>query len=90
MAAAAEATLETKPITLEAKPIMQTSLGSRRSSEGEVTVQFRKWTAHGNTAYQKGQYAGFPIAVALGLRDRGAVILDPAFGREPANKMVRK
>jgi hypothetical protein len=82
MAEAAEATLETKPI-------MQTSLAHRNSGVGEVTVQFKRWTAFGQTAYQKGQFAGFPIAVAQGLRDRGAVIFDPGI-REPSNRMVRK
>ena len=45
----------------------------------EATVQFRRWTAHGKTAYFAGQKAGFSRREALVLVSRGvAVIVDEA------------
>ncbi len=40
--------------------IPQTSLASRAPTPlNEVTLRFRQWTMVGNTAYQRGQFAGF-------------------------------
>ncbi len=82
---------ETKPATATAKEEpARTSLAERGTRPGEVTVQFRKWHAHGMTAYQKGTFAGFPIRVAEQLEAEGAVTIDPSFRRETVNRMVRK
>lgn len=73
------------------KEIPKTSLANRGSRPDDVTVKFRVWTAHGNTAYQKGQFAGFPIAIAEQLERAGRVIIDPGYQRVPVSeRMVRK
>ena len=54
----------------------QTSIADRRPDDpDEVTVQFTRWCAHLNTAYQKGQFAGFKRAVAQQLVASGAAVL---------------
>lgn len=56
-----------------AQEIPQTSLASRAPTpENNVTVRFRKWTTHGNTAYQRGQFAGFSERDAAILVRNGA------------------
>jgi hypothetical protein len=94
---AASATAEAKEaaaLAVEAaavKPVQQTSLASRGIPPGEVTVQFRRWTAHAQTAYQRGQFAGFPLVIAERLEAAGAVNIDPGYRREPlSNRMIRK
>lgn len=92
-AAAKETTVivEERPQTLQDRVVERTSLATRGTAADEVNVQFRRWTAHGNTAYQKGQYAGFPIPVAEALAARGAVIIDPGYRRGTiADRMVQK
>ena len=95
-AAAAAAGLEPPPTRAPEPPVLpervvpQTSLAARGTPPGEVTVQFRRWRAYGQTAYQRGQYAGFPAAVALRLEAAGDVILDPAFKRGVADRIVTK
>ena len=92
---AAEKTATTAPEKVEVvvahtPPVAQTSIAVRGTHPDEVTVQFLRWTAVGLTAYQRGQFAGFPSAVALRLeKDRG-VLIDPAFTRRVAGTMVRK
>jgi hypothetical protein len=88
MAAAAE----TKDVdsAASAKEIPQTSIAARGSKPGEVTVQFRKWTAHGLTAYQRGQFAGLAIGIAEELEKAGRVVIDPAYRRTTTERMVRK
>lgn len=68
------------------QPIPQTSLASPSRHQNEVTVQFRRWTQVGMTAYQKGQCAGFLRTMAEDLARKGAcVILKMA---EPPQKRV--
>ncbi len=91
MAAAAVETKEAPAAVLPVKHVLQTSIATRGTPPGEVSVQFRRYTTHGLTAYQKGQYAGFPLAVAERLESAGAVLIDPGYRREPAtSRMVRK
>jgi predicted metal-dependent phosphoesterase TrpH len=91
-AAAAPAETKEPDVTTPAgKEVAKTSLATRGTPPGEVTVQFRRWTAYGQTAYQRGQFAGFPASVAEQMERAGAVVLDPAYRREPAtNRMMRK
>lgn len=53
--------------TLHMANVPQTSLGVHVPPPGEVTVQFRRWHAMANTAYQRGQWAGFPPRIAADL-----------------------
>jgi len=79
------------PSAPDGKPVMQTSLAVRGTPPGEVTVRFRRWTAVNVTAYQRGQYAGFPLPVALRLEAQGAVEIDPGVRRRPIDEqMIRK
>jgi hypothetical protein len=55
--------------------VERTSLGNRNDSMGEVTLRFNRWHAHGNTAYQKGQFAGFSRPEAQRLIASGVAIL---------------
>jgi hypothetical protein len=90
MAAATEAKEAASSVSAK-QPIAQTSLAARGNPPGQVTVQFRKWHAHGQTAYQKGQFAGFPVAVAEGMERSGVVVVDPGARRGGASdRMVRK
>lgn len=53
----------------------------------EVTVMFRRWTAFNNTAYMRGQTAGFSRHEAAALRARGLVDIveaQAAVGAAPA------
>lgn len=48
-------------------PVPQSSVVTRFRHPQEVTVRFKRWTQVGQTAYQKGQCAGFlrPAAEAM-------------------------
>ena len=74
--------------------IPRTSLATRGRAVGEVTVQFRRFTPVGLTAYQKGQYAGFMAAQAAEIVASGAAVMvqmEPAPGAPAVNKrMVTK
>ncbi len=88
---AAAPAVATAAITVATKDIPHTSIATRGTNPGEVMVQFQKWHAYGQTAYQRGQFAGFPLAVADKMERAGVVVIDPGYRREPAtNRMVRK
>jgi hypothetical protein len=55
--------------------VERTSLGHRNDSLDDVTLRFTKWHPHGNTAYQKGQFAGFNRVEAQRLIAMGVAIL---------------
>ena len=57
--------------------VPQTSLGAHVPFPNEVTVQFRRWYAHANTAYQRGQQAGFPAPVAEEMVRKGVGLVVP-------------
>jgi hypothetical protein len=83
--------VDTVVVTSPTAPIPQTPLAARGMSPGEVTVQFTRWTAYGMTAYQRGQYAGFSLAVAQKLvAERRAVLCLPPAVNATAERMVRK
>lgn len=75
------ATAPAKAATTAADPatgvpvIEQTSLADRHSDPDEVTLEFTRWHAQGNTAYQRGEFAGFKRAVAQRLIAGGVAIL---------------
>ena len=71
-------------------PVAQTSIAVRGMHPDEVTVRFLKWTPVGLTAYQRGQFAGFPSAVALRLEKDRSAIIDPGYVRGVVDAMVRK
>jgi hypothetical protein len=76
---------------VEQGQIPRTPIATRGMGVNEVTVQFRRWTAHGMTAYQRNQYAGFPLHIAQELvRSGAAVICLPPVVNETAARMVRK
>jgi hypothetical protein len=94
MANAAQAQTQVADAPLIRSEIPRTPLAARGMAPGEVTVQFRKWTAHGMTAYQRGQYAGFHISIAEKLiaDGRAVLCLPPPEGRvnTTTERMVRK
>jgi hypothetical protein len=57
------------------RPVEQTSLAARNTAPDEVTVRFTRWTPFNNTAYQRGQFAGFRAAVARRLVVEGAAVV---------------
>jgi hypothetical protein len=76
------------PLAVE---VERTSLASRAVHDlDDVTVQFREWTAHGGTAYQKGSFAGFPrkIAQRLILGGRAVLALDLRAARMGADAFM--
>ena len=71
--------------------VEHTSLATRYTAPDEITVQFRKWTTWGGTAYQKGQHAGFQGAVANRLIAVGvAFYVEGPRERALAHSMVTK
>lgn len=59
-----------------------------RYEPSEATVRFRRWFAFGNTAYLRGQEAGFSMAEATVLARRG--VADIVHARELNRSMVTK
>lgn len=55
------------------QPVRRTSLAEQRTDD--ATVRFNKWTSFQNTAYQKGQFAGFPLPVARRLVSEGLCVM---------------
>ena len=55
--------------------VPQTSVARRHRAPDECTVQFRRWTPHGITAYQVNQFAGFKYSEAMKLIATGAAVL---------------
>ena len=70
--------------------VEQTSLAERHTASDEVTVRFAKWHAHGNTAYQKHQFAGFPLTVAQRLVAAGVALVaeTPRQRRDAADRFM--
>ena len=69
-------------------PKMQTSIDT--NSEAPAMVRFRRWTAFGNTAYLRGQEAGFSLHDADLLSRRGAADIVHRASRAPVAGMVTK
>jgi hypothetical protein len=66
-------------------PIPQTPVARPYRHPQEVTVQFRRWTQVGMTAYQKGQCAGFLRPQAEEMQRKGmCIILNMAEPPAPA------
>ena len=63
------------PDMLPAKPVEKTSLAQRNNAPDQVTLCFTRWHSVGNTAYQRGEFAGFRIDVAQRLIAGGVAIL---------------
>ena len=53
----------------------RTSIASRHHAADEITVRFTKWHPHGNTAYQRGSFAGFRRDIALRLVAQGIAVV---------------
>ena len=58
--------------------IEQTSIAARNNDPNEVTLRFVRWHAHGSTAYQQGEFAGFRRDVAQRLIAGGVAVLAEA------------
>jgi len=72
------------------QPIPQTSLATREPAPDEVTVRFTRWTAWGQTAYQKHTFAGFPRSEAEKMVAQGcAIIVSGTPTREPIPRAPR-
>lgn len=71
-------------------PRPQTSIDTYTPTE--VTVRFRRWTAWANTAYLRGQEAGFSAREADDMKRRGVPIdIVTVLDRAPATaRMVTK
>ena len=71
-------------------PVMPTSVSSREPHPDEVTVRFTRWTAWGQTAYQKDQFAGFLRGEAEKMVKQGcAIIVSGKVAREPIPRAPR-
>ena len=73
-----------------ANNIPQTSIATHIQNPDEVTVRFRRWHAHGPTAYQKGQYAGFLSKTAEDMARAGIVDLPPGYRGRTVGTYVTK
>lgn len=73
--AGAQAAPDETAVVVAAAPIEHTSIAGRNNARDEVTLRFLKWHAHGNTAYQRGQFAGFKLDVAQRLVASGVALL---------------
>lgn len=62
-------------INLGPSMVSTTSVAANAMGPHEATVRFNKWVAHGNTAYQKGQHAGFHINEARELERRNLAVI---------------
>ena len=91
-AAILEPAVAAGPDMLPSKPVEKTSLAARNNALDEVTLRFVKWHAHGNTAYQRGEFAGFRTDVAQRLIAGGVAILaeTPAARAVAADRFVAK
>ena len=66
------------PDMLPSVPVEQTSIAARNNDPNEVTLRFVRWHAHGSTAYQQGEFAGFRRDVAQRLIAGGVAVLAEA------------
>ena len=69
-------------------PKMQTSIADY--VQAPATVRFRRWTSYGNTAYLRGQEAGFTLHEAEMLERRRAADIIHRASHGPAAGMVTK
>ena len=72
------------PAAMPDVPKMQTSIDT--NSQAPVTVRFRCWTAFGNTAYMRGQEAGFTSWEAEQLVRRGKAVIVHHLDRSPVQQ----
>ena len=80
------------PAMLPAVEVERTSLAQRNNDPNDVTVRFNRWHAHGSSAYQKGQFAGFNRRVAQQLIASGVAVLaeTPQMRSQPVDRFVSK
>ncbi|WP_424139892.1 hypothetical protein [Roseomonas chloroacetimidivorans] len=72
------------------RDIPRTSVAGYQRHPQEVTLQFRRWHAHGSTAYQRGQQAGFLRPQAEELVRRGIAVIVAGHSEQPGPAMVQK
>ncbi len=75
-----------RAVSSSGETVQQTSVDEYQQSP--ATVRFRRFTVYGNVGYLRGQEAGFTMAEARGLQQRG--MGDIVHTRDASTAMVTK